>query len=311
MLYTPQNFMETYMNIDSLRLVLLLSKTLNFTKAADECFMTQPTLSRKILQCEEELGIRIFERSTHTVSLTENGKKIIGDIGRIVSLYDELSDYCHNLGNAKEKPLHIGYTVYPYGLGFCMKVEDYLKNCGDSIEATIDFIQFADSQKALSDGELDGLITIDSMCNEEKIAHVGIAQSKTYAVVNCHNPLSRKDKLSVEDMREEKIILSGKDLSPDLYESRRSFLIENGISSENIINAENAKEAMVMASRNEGIPILNEEGHINTIDTLKPIPLTGEIPEIDFIFAWMQDNKSKNLERYIEAVKAIAFREDE
>ena len=82
-------------------------------------------------------------------------------------------------------------------------------------------------------------------------------------------------------------------------------------SSENIINAENAKEAMVMASRNEGIPILNEEGHINTIDTLKPIPLTGEIPEIDFIFAWMQDNKSKNLERYIEAVKAIAFREDE
>ena len=155
------------MDIDSLRLIILLSRTLNFTKASSESFMTQPTLSRKIVQCEEELGIKIFNRSTHSVSLTEAGREVIDDIQRIVSLYDELSGYCHSLD--KKKPLKIGYSVYPYGLSFCMKVEEFLKKNGDNIASSIDFIPLEESVKALANGNIDGLVTIDFLKENETI----------------------------------------------------------------------------------------------------------------------------------------------
>ncbi len=296
------------MDIDSLRLIILLSRTLNFTKASSESFMTQPTLSRKIVQCEEELGIKIFNRSTHSVSLTEAGREVIDDIQRIVSLYDELSRYCHSLD--KEKPLKIGYSVYPYGLSFCMKVEEFLKKNGDNIASSIDFIPLEESVKALADGNIDGLVTIDFLKENDGMAHTRIEPSRVYAVVNCRNPLSEKNNLTVSDLKGNRIILSGREICNELYESRMAFLIKNGISRDLIIDAESAKDAMMMASRDEGIPILNEEGHINTIDTLRPIPLIGDIPEIDFIFAWMERNKSKSLTRYIDAVKAVAATED-
>ena len=142
------------------------------------------------------------------------------------------------------------------------------------------------------------------------MAHTRIEPSRVYAVVNCRNPLSEKNNLTVSDLKGNRIILSGREICNELYESRMAFLIKNGISRDLIIDAESAKDAMMMASRDEGIPILNEEGHINTIDTLRPIPLIGDIPEIDFIFAWMERNKSKSLTRYIDAVKAVAATED-
>ena len=164
------------MDIDSLRLIILLSRTLNFTKASSESFMTQPTLSRKIVQCEEELGIKIFNRSTHSVSLTEAGREVIDDIQRIVSLYDELSGYCHSLD--KEKPLKIGYSVYPYGLSFCMKVEEFLKKNGDNIASSIDFIPLEESVKALADGNdffcvLGCEVDFQTMSHVEHLVHLG------------------------------------------------------------------------------------------------------------------------------------------
>ena len=53
---------------------LILSQTLNYSKAARKLFMTQSTLSRHIMELEKELGVSVLERSTHGVSLTQAGK---------------------------------------------------------------------------------------------------------------------------------------------------------------------------------------------------------------------------------------------
>ena len=54
-----------------------LAKNLNFTKAAAEIFITQPSLSRNIVLLENELGFQLFHRSKHSVSLTELGERFL------------------------------------------------------------------------------------------------------------------------------------------------------------------------------------------------------------------------------------------
>ena len=65
------------MTITQLRYIISLSETKNFSKAAMNCDISQPTLSMQIQKLEEKLGVTIFDRSKKPVELTLKGKKII------------------------------------------------------------------------------------------------------------------------------------------------------------------------------------------------------------------------------------------
>ena len=93
---------------------------------------------------------------------------------------------------------------------------------------------------------------LDFLKENDGMAHTRIEPSRVYAVVNCRNPLSEKNNLTVSDLKGNRIILSGREICNELYESRMAFLIKNGISRDLIIDAESAKDAMMMASRDEG-----------------------------------------------------------
>ena len=55
----------------------------NFTIAAEKCFVTQPTLSMQVQKLEDELGVKIFNRATKPIVLTDIGKKILVQAKRI------------------------------------------------------------------------------------------------------------------------------------------------------------------------------------------------------------------------------------
>ncbi len=63
---------------------LVLSQTLNFSGAAKKLFMTQSALSRHIAELEEELGVKVLERSTHSVRLTQSGRMLASRIPQLL-----------------------------------------------------------------------------------------------------------------------------------------------------------------------------------------------------------------------------------
>ncbi len=65
------------MNTRGLEAFVAVAGTLNFTKAAEQLFITQPALSRLIAALEAELGIKLLSRTTRTVELTEAGKLLL------------------------------------------------------------------------------------------------------------------------------------------------------------------------------------------------------------------------------------------
>lgn len=67
---------------------LVLSQTLNFTSAARKLFMTQSALSRHIAELENEMGIKVLERNTHSVKLTQSGRMLASRIPRLLQSSD-------------------------------------------------------------------------------------------------------------------------------------------------------------------------------------------------------------------------------
>lgn len=78
------------MNFQQLRFVVAIAETRSFTSAADLCCVTQPALSNAIAQLEEELGGKLFERTTRSVTLTAFGAGVIDQISGIVEAKSRL-----------------------------------------------------------------------------------------------------------------------------------------------------------------------------------------------------------------------------
>lgn len=68
--------------------LVVLADCLNFSEAAERLYLTQPTLSKHVAAAERELGLRIFERSTSKVELTEAGRVFIDGLGDALDRYD-------------------------------------------------------------------------------------------------------------------------------------------------------------------------------------------------------------------------------
>jgi len=89
------------MNLRDLKYIIAVSETRHFGKAAQRCFVSQPTLSGQIKKLEAELGIAIFERTNRSVEVTPIGESII----RLANTMIEQADAIVQLAQAHQDPL--------------------------------------------------------------------------------------------------------------------------------------------------------------------------------------------------------------
>ena len=68
------------MTITQLHYLIAVAEHQNFTVAAEKSFVTQPTLSMQVAKLEEELNIKLFDRSSKPIKLTAVGEKIVNKL---------------------------------------------------------------------------------------------------------------------------------------------------------------------------------------------------------------------------------------
>jgi len=85
------------MELSLLREFIVLSQTLNYTKAAEILHLTQPTLSKHIVAMEKELGCSLLERDRRRVELTESGNVFAAAALQMVDTYDDAKQRIHDI----------------------------------------------------------------------------------------------------------------------------------------------------------------------------------------------------------------------
>jgi LysR family hydrogen peroxide-inducible transcriptional activator len=78
------------MNLRDLKYIIAVADTHHFGKAAERCFVSQPTLSGQIKKLEEELGVAIFERTNRSVEVTPVGEVILQHARQIMEQADAI-----------------------------------------------------------------------------------------------------------------------------------------------------------------------------------------------------------------------------
>ena len=74
------------MNTFQLECYIALSDTLNYARTAEHMNVSQPAITRQIQSLENELGVKLFKRSTRSVDLTDDGKSFLADAKKILDI---------------------------------------------------------------------------------------------------------------------------------------------------------------------------------------------------------------------------------
>ncbi|MBE9018908.1 LysR family transcriptional regulator, partial [Chroococcidiopsidales cyanobacterium LEGE 13417] len=98
------------MNIEWLRCFVVLAKTLNFRRAAEQLHMAQPSLSRAIAQLESELGVKLVNRTTRQVQLTTAGKVFLTEAQAILQRTEQAIRAVRQTAIQASGRLGVGFT---------------------------------------------------------------------------------------------------------------------------------------------------------------------------------------------------------
>ncbi len=153
------------MTITQLYYVLAVAEHQNFTKAAEKCFVTQPTLSMQIQKLEDQLDIQIFDRSKKPIELTEIGKKIVAQAKNIVDEADRIKDIVDQQKGFVGGEFRLGIipTIMPTLLPMFLKsfIKRYPK-----VKLKIEELTTDEIMQRINDGHLDAAIAATPLENE-------------------------------------------------------------------------------------------------------------------------------------------------
>ena len=153
------------MTITQLKYALSVAEYQNFTIAAEHSFVTQPTLSMQIQKLEDELGVKIFNRSKKPIELTEIGRKIVEQAKVIVDESNRILDIVHQQKGyiGGEFKLGIIPTIMPTLLP--MFLQNFTKKY-PKVKLIIEELTTEDIIRKLTDGHIDAGIAATPLENE-------------------------------------------------------------------------------------------------------------------------------------------------
>lgn len=98
------------MDLRQLEYVLAVSEELNFTRAAERCHIAQSALSHQVGRLEKELGVRLFERSSRSVRVTEAGEALVATARQVLDSVGRVRSEIDAIGGLTRGRLAIGAT---------------------------------------------------------------------------------------------------------------------------------------------------------------------------------------------------------
>jgi LysR family hydrogen peroxide-inducible transcriptional activator len=195
------------MTLTELRYIVAVARERHFGRAAEGCFVSQPTLSVAIKKLEDELDCKIFERGSNEVSVTPLGEEIVRQAQAVIEQAQAIKEIAKRGKDPLAGPLRLGiiYTIGPYLL------PDLVKHTIELFPQMPLMLQENFTAKLLEmlrTGELDAAIMA------EPFPDTGLAIAPLYdepflVAAPAAHPLAQRERISSEELKKETMLLLG------------------------------------------------------------------------------------------------------
>ena len=240
------------MQLQQMRYVLAAAEKKSFSAAAKSLFISQPSLSQQIGNLEKELGIPLFIRHSKSVTLTDAGKQFVIQAQRILNQVDQLSDTMQKYSLQQSGTLRIGMLWIAGYLGLSGVITDY-HNLYPHITYHLKVEGSNTLLKMLSAREIDAafVISSDNILTEEDLYYQQLMDDRYMVILSAQNPLASKSSLTIQDLKDEKIIMPAK--ASAFRQNMEQLFAQNNISPS--VLCETSQSDLVIQLASQGLAV--------------------------------------------------------
>jgi LysR family hydrogen peroxide-inducible transcriptional activator len=195
------------MTLTELKYIVAVARERHFGRAAEACFVSQPTLSVAVKKLEEELDVKLFERGTSEVTVTPLGEQIVRQAQQVIEQAATIKDIAKLGKDPLAGPLRMGviYTIGPYLL------PDLVRQAISRVPQMPLMLQENFTTKLL---EMLRLGELDCAILAEPFPDTGLAVAPLYdepfvAAVPSAHALAKRKSLAAEELKAETMLLLG------------------------------------------------------------------------------------------------------
>jgi len=292
------------MELRHLRYFVAVAEALSFTKAAGKLHTAQPSLTRQIKDLEEEIGVRLLNRTKQQVSLTDEGRSFLADAKRLLSLAAETVESVRRLHSGETRALNIGYVSNLF-YDLLPNTLASFRQSFPTVSVNLFDLSCGEQFRALEDGKLDfGFVGLHEPIEMRGLQFRTIASYKTVAALPKNDPMARKSVVNLKDL--EPMFFIG--MSEASYPSYREWLTKTCDRAgfiPKVLQDVDLERAMIHAvAAGLGVALMPEQVKKFEHENVVFRPLNPTV-RTEGCVAWKDNNPSVALKAYVQIVEQV------
>jgi len=289
------------MQINKLYYFISVAKYLNFTKAAEECHLAQSAMSQQINSLENELGFKLFKRTSRNVILTESGKVFYKNIKNVINDYNSAVRKAESAAYGYKGVLTIGICGANEQIVLPPKLKEFKKDY-PLIEIRFKKANYDEIQKELEDGIYDVVFTWPYDFEDLKdIDYKVTFREDVAAMVSLENHLSKKNIVTRDELSKERNLVITSDKNTNTYKHFCSFYTEEQLKNALIETVADDSIVRLMLELNMGITIAPKSLKNFFGKNFAFIEIKGEPHTMEFCVAYLKVNSNPCVDIFLKA----------
>ncbi len=287
-----------------MRCFLEVANVLSFTAAAKNLYMSQQAVTKQIASLEQELGFKLFNRSTRSVVLTPAGRLLRDDFSILQRQMDASIKKAKNLAGVKQSSVTVGFLSLLSQQSVIVPVAERLFQAFPDVYFELRLLDFVELRNQLLDGRLDLCVTTSNDWALWPDVKVEVLLSKPFEVVfSTSHPLAACQPFDIECLREHtQLTLPRDNMLPGVEEWARRLPFSRSILCPDLPTM----RVYLEAGRGFGLLTRVFEGCESDTLTYRPVPFAGAHAELVCIRREMSSPALSNLVKCVkESVQSI------
>ncbi len=195
------------MRLDYLRYFNHLAKVLNFTKAAEDLFVAQPTLSVAIKRMEQELGVKLFKRGkgSSRIELTESGAAYYEYVSLALNNLDTGLRVAREIQGEANSLVRVGTVYSMQGINWSQAMQAFLSKKSNPPKISIEQSYSPELIARLRKAELD-VVFAARMDDLDDLNYIYVWSQPLVLGVHRNHPLAKREKITLDDLKKYEIL---------------------------------------------------------------------------------------------------------
>jgi DNA-binding transcriptional LysR family regulator len=256
----------------------------------------QPSLSRQILQLEEELGVKLFERTNRRVELTGTGRIFLIDAQRTLHAADASIRHARENAEGTRGELRLGFIGGATLLPLPSILREYRRRYPDVMVVPY-AMSYPEQYLALHAGLIDigwsvALLDVD-------IATVTVATSSLMAVVSSEHPMASRTIVDVADLTGETLIILSHATAPILYDETMRLCLANGFAPNRVHELLEEQTVLGLVAAGFGVALVPDPWSVIGIPGIVFRTLSIEM-QLDAALCWHRERHTPIVRSFVQ-----------